>query len=122
SPILEEDNAFKKLVTYQIAYILQNGIAEWSPDTDYQQFSVVRHESGFYIAYSPTPSGIPGVSSGWKRFYPDVEVMPNYHIPRVKVAEPVVTQVSYDGGIDYTDVGFVEVMSVTTMNFSGNYL
>ena len=35
SPALEDDNAIKFLTTYQLAYLMQQGIAEWNAATTY---------------------------------------------------------------------------------------
>lgn len=48
SPIIEEDNALYKLITHQLAYILQNGIPEWDISTDYHTGQICIHQGKLY--------------------------------------------------------------------------
>lgn len=53
SPILEEDNGMYKLITHQLAYILQSGIPEWDTNTTYFYGNIVRgSNSEIYICVS----------------------------------------------------------------------
>lgn len=41
-PPLEEFNALQYVVTYNLAYLFQDGIPEWQTDTTYYQYSIVK--------------------------------------------------------------------------------
>ena len=50
SPALEDLNGLMLLVTQQIAYVLQSGLAEWSADTTYWQSNFARIGSTIYLS------------------------------------------------------------------------
>ena len=35
SPAIQDMNALDNLITYQLAYLMQSGVAEWDPNTHY---------------------------------------------------------------------------------------
>lgn len=82
SPIIEEDNALYKLITYQLAYLFQNGIPEWDSLVEYHPLSMIKHGANYYFLPSGTSENQePGVSGAWETFYPSANLMPLKTIP-----------------------------------------
>lgn len=50
SPAIEDMNSLCNLTTYQIAYLLQQGLAEWDIDTTYYQGSMVNSNGMVYVS------------------------------------------------------------------------
>ena len=68
SPILEEDNALYRLITYQLKYLFQNGIPEWSATEEYFKGSVVNHDGVIYRSEIDSNTGSnPSQGIGWIR-------------------------------------------------------
>ena len=67
-PELEDDQAFKYVMSYQAAYLLERGMPEWDDDTTYNQFDYVKDPATGIPWYSLSdgnlnnpPASSPGV-------------------------------------------------------------
>ena len=60
SPCMEDMNAVHYVLSYQLAYLLQKGIAEYNASTTYYQGSVVYYSGKWYVCASV--SGITGIT------------------------------------------------------------
>lgn len=75
SPAIQDFNAFCRVVTQQIAYILQRGIAEWDSGTEYSIGSVCTVGANTYRSIQNSNTGH-SVSDGswWTSFIPSASV------------------------------------------------
>jgi hypothetical protein len=69
-PTLEDDNAINYVVTSQIAYLLQQGVAEWDSATTYFTNSVVQYNGDFWFSLTDNNAGAePDTSpSAWSSY------------------------------------------------------
>ena len=68
-PALQERNGMDKVITYQLAYLLENGIAEYNENTTYYIGSYVRQPNTAYIYISLTDNNTGNLltdTSAWK--------------------------------------------------------
>lgn len=67
APYLQDQNSILYVITYQLAYLFQAGIAEWQVDTEYiSGRSVVLRSGKIYIAIANSTGVEPEVTSGWE--------------------------------------------------------
>lgn len=57
SPAIEDMNAVHFVTTYQLAYLMQAGIAEWQTDTVYYQYSLVNYLGNVFMSKVDTNTG-----------------------------------------------------------------
>jgi hypothetical protein len=72
SPAIEDMNALCFVITYQIAYLMQTGVAEWNTDTVYYSGSLANDGYGsLYVSTSDGGSPAPALSDPnyWQRFF-----------------------------------------------------
>ena len=71
APYFQDRNAVDLVALYQVAYLLQQGLAEWDSATVYFTYSVVQNSGSIYISLQNNNSGnIPPVGSSnsfWQR-------------------------------------------------------
>jgi len=66
SPTIEDMNALFYLVTYQLSYLMQQGIPEWDASTTYYAGSVVSDGAGnFYVSATNDNTGNAPPSASW---------------------------------------------------------
>lgn len=64
----QDRNGVDLVATYQIAYILQQGIAEWDSGTTYYEYSFVSYNGQIYISTAnDNLNNTPGSSSQWQQ-------------------------------------------------------
>ena len=67
APYLQDHNSLFYVITYQLAYLFQAGIAEWNSSTEYfSGRSVVLRSGKVYIATANSTGVEPEVTSGWE--------------------------------------------------------
>lgn len=122
SPIIEEDNALYKLITYQLAYLFQNSIPEWSPLVEYQKMGMVTVGEDHYFLENALTSinEDPSLGGPWTRFYLSPDMMPDFYVRRDALKRPgfvndTVTEVLASS----VDLEWTDAMSVTTQNKNG---
>jgi hypothetical protein len=73
SPALEDMNALQYLFSYQLAYLMQKGIAEWETGTTYYTGDIVRDSSGrIFISLADSNQGNAVTDqTKWKRYNPN---------------------------------------------------
>jgi hypothetical protein len=78
SPTLEDMNALHYLFSYQLAYLLQQGVPEWNPATTYYAGSYVSMRGQIYVSNGDnnlnTPPGLPGPWRRYRTLNPQVSV------------------------------------------------
>lgn len=75
SPAIEDRNALDYLLSYQQAYIMQRGIAEYLSTETYYQGSVVSSGSSIYISLTDNNTGNDLTNTTyWRKFYTPVEI------------------------------------------------
>jgi hypothetical protein len=79
SPAIEDLNSLFYLATYQLAYLMQQGIAEYDGSTTYFQNSVFQSGGSFYQTTYGSASGVSGVTPPNTTYYKQVfEGSPTY--------------------------------------------
>ena len=70
APYLQDQNAIFYVITSQLAYLFQSGIAEWNAQTEYfSGRSVVLKDGKTYIAIANSVGIEPEVTSGWGGYW-----------------------------------------------------
>lgn len=70
APYLQDQNSIFYVITSQLAYLFQAGIAEWNVDTEYiSGRSVVLRSGKTYIAIANNTGVEPEVTSGWETYW-----------------------------------------------------
>lgn len=70
APYLQDHNSLFYVITSQLAYIFQSGIAEWNSQTEYiANRSVVLRNGKTYIAIANSTNIEPIVTSGWESYW-----------------------------------------------------
>lgn len=88
SPILEEDNGMYKLITQQLAYLLQRGIPEWNEDTVYFRGSWVSDNSGnIYYCLLDDVSTPPSDPDDWIKFNISPNQWPINYVSPSKISD-----------------------------------
>lgn len=70
APSLQDQNSILYVITSQLAYLFQSGIAEWNSQTEYfSGRSVVLRNGKVYIAIADSTGVEPEVTSGWLSYW-----------------------------------------------------
>ena len=70
APYLQDHNSLFYVITYQLAYLFQAGIAEWDSSTEYfSGKSVVLKSGNIYIAKDDSTGIEPGVTNNWSDYW-----------------------------------------------------
>ena len=99
SPIIEEDNALYKLITYQLAYLLQNGVPDWSDSTTYYEDQFCKNNGIIYRSKEDSNTGN-DVSNTlfWEECVLAPSKMQDQIIPARKVSKNIFLQNILTGG------------------------
>ena len=75
APYLQDQNAIFYVITSQLAYLFQSGIAEWNSQTEYiANRSVVLRSGKVYVALANSTNVEPEVTSGWASYWKSLDV------------------------------------------------
>lgn len=75
APYLQDQNAIFYVITSQLAYLFQSGIAEWNSQTEYiANRSVVLRSGKVYVALANSTNVEPEVTSGWTSYWKSLDV------------------------------------------------
>ena len=70
APYLQDQNSIFYVITSQLAYLFQSGIAEWNSQTEYiANRSVVLRNGKVYVAIADSTGVEPEVTSGWLSYW-----------------------------------------------------
>lgn len=88
SPTKEDVNSLFWILSYQIAYLMQNGIPEWNEDTEYYLGSICRYEGELYKCRddndgSGLTNEIPSSSIKWESLFPKKKPTQFYPIQKL---------------------------------------
>ena len=70
APYLQDQNSIFYVITSQLAYLFQAGIAEWNSQTEYvANRSIVLKNGKIYIAITNNTNVEPEVTTGWETYW-----------------------------------------------------
>jgi len=76
SPTIQDMNGVLLVLSYQLAYILQQGVAEWDEDTTYYKNSMVNYAGTIYISLTDDNTGNPvGSPAYWGQYGNNVKTI-----------------------------------------------
>jgi len=70
APYLQDQNSIFYVITSQLAYLFQAGVAEWNSQTEYvANRSLVLRNGKFYLAIANSTNIEPEVTAGWESYW-----------------------------------------------------